>query len=128
MNIKNLAGAALNTFTPVKNVNGTERAIKSENTHERDADGQPFYQKQQKKKAKMSREQVERAITTLNAKHFMKDMNWTATLIDDNGFFYAEVKDPEGLIIRKMAEYDLWELLEAQATETPKGNLLKRTA
>lgn len=127
MNVKNFLGSnqLLNGITPTSGVN---RAIKSESTHDRDANGQALFQEQKKKK-KMTREQAVNAITILNAKHFMLDMKWTALLVDDNGFYYAEVVDQDQKQIRKISEFDLWELLEPQTTtETQKGNLLKRTA
>lgn len=129
MNVKNLAGSAIiNSLPATKGVNASERTIKSESTHDRDANGQAMYQKN-KKKEKMNREQAEKAIATLNAKIFMTDMNWVAVLIDDNGFYYAEVKDQRDNVIRKIAEFDLWEVFATPATEhTQKGNLLKRTA
>lgn len=129
MNVKNLAGSAIiNTLPPVKGANATEKTIKSESTHDRDANGQMLYQ-QNKKKEKMTREQAEKAIALLNAKQFMTDMKWAAMLIDDNGYYYAEVKDAEGQLIRKIAETDLWDVFDMPATEnSQKGNLLKKTA
>lgn len=129
MNIKNLAGnAIINSLPATKGANASEKAIKSEMTHDRDANGQAMYQRN-KKKEKMSREQAEKAIELLNAKHFMTDMKWVAVLIDEDGFYYAEVKDQTENVIRKIAEFDLWEVFETPVTEnTQKGNLLKRTA
>lgn len=129
MNVKNLAGSAIiNSLPPTQHAPET-KAIKSENTHDRDANGQQQYQKQQKKKEKMTREQAEKAIANLNAKHFMTDMKWVAFLVEDEGFFYAEVKDQNEALIRKIAEADLWEVFETPVNETStKGNLLKRTA
>lgn len=129
MNVKNMAGnAIINSLPATKGANASEKAIKSEMTHDRDANGQAMYQKN-KKKEKMSREQAEKAIATLNAKTFMTDMKWVAVLIDDNGFFYAEVKDQEQNVIRKIAEFDLWDVFDLPTAEnSQKGNLLKRTA
>lgn len=129
MNVKNLAGnAIINSLPATKGANASEKTIKSEMTHDRDANGQAMYQKN-KKKEKMTREQAEKAIAILNTKPFMNDMKWSAVLLDDNGFFYAEVKDQQDNVIRKIAEFDLWEIFDTPATEhSQKGNLLKRTA
>lgn len=129
MNVKNLAGnAIINSLPATKGANASEKTIKSEMTHDRDANGQAMYQKN-KKKEKMTREQAEKAIENLNAKHFMTDMKWAAVLVDEDGFYYAEVKDQTDNVIRKIAEFDLWEVFETPAAEhTQKGNLLKRTA
>ncbi|WP_409479223.1 hypothetical protein [Pseudobdellovibrio sp. HCB154] len=129
MNVKNLAGNAIINTLPSTQQQPETKAIKSENTHDRDANGQQLYQKQQKKKEKMTREQAEKAIANLNAKHFMLDMKWVAVLVEDEGYFYAEVKDQSQNLIRKIAEHDLWEVFETPTNETSqKGNLLKRTA
>lgn len=129
MNVKNLAGNAIINTLPSVQQQPETKTIKSENTHDRDANGQQQYQKQQKKKEKMNREQAEKAIANLNAKHFMIDMKWVAVLVEDEGRFYAEVKDQEANLIRKIAEADLWEVFETPANEaSQKGNLLKRTA
>lgn len=130
MNIKNLAGnAIINSLAPTREASATDKAIKPESAHDRDANGQAQYQKQHKKKEKMSREQATIAVATLNAKPFMNDMKWVATLIEDNGFYYAEVKDQQENTIRKIAEFDLWELIESSSVEnSSKGNLLRRTA
>ena len=130
MNVKNLAGSAIiNTLPSTNAASAADKTIKSESTHDRDANGQSMYE-QNKKKQKMTREQAEKAIANLNAKHFMLDMKWVATLVDEEGYFYAEVKDPEDKVIRKIAEFDLWEMYETSSVETKsqKGNLLKRTA
>lgn len=129
MNVKNLAGNAIINTLPSTQQAPETKAIKSENTHDRDANGQQQYQQQQKKKEKMTREQAEKAVGNLNAKHFMLDMKWVAVLTEDNGYFYAEVKDQSESLIRKIAERDLWEVFETPTHETSqKGNLLKRTA
>lgn len=130
MNVKNLAGSAIiNTLPTTKGVSAADKTIKSESTHDRDANGQAMYQKN-KKKEKMTREQALAAIANLNAKNFMTDMKWMACLVEDNGFFYAEVKDQNENVIRKLAEFDLWDVFETSSNETTsqKGNLLKRTA
>lgn len=129
MNVKNLAGNAIINTLPSTQQPPDTKAIKSESTHDRDANGQQQYQKQRKKKEKMTLEQAEKAIANLNAKHFMTDMKWIAVLIDDEGYFYAEVKDQNENLIRKIGEADLWEVFETPINETSqKGNLLKRTA
>jgi hypothetical protein len=129
MNVKNLAGSAIIHTLPSTQGPSESKAIKFESTHDRDANGQMQYEKQQKKKQRMTRDQVEKAITILNAKTFMTEMNWVASLIEDNGFFFAEVKDTNQNLIRKMSEFDLWEVFETPANEQSQtGNLLKRTA
>ena len=97
---------AISTTTP--KVSGLAKPIKSsESSPEKDANGQEFYSKQQRKKERMSDEQFEKAIGILREKKFMKDMNWLVEIFSDNGFRYAWVKDHEGVTIRKIAEFDV---------------------
>jgi len=132
MNIKGLVNASTitNGVAPVAGPSA-QKEIKSEMTHDRDANGQEFFQKQQKKKQKMTREEAEKAVAQINAKHFMKDMHWVANLLEENGYFFAVVKDQSEVTIRKISEYDLWDALDVSyltEIETSKGNLLRRTA
>lgn len=108
-----------------------QKEIKSDMTHDRDGNGQELYQKQQKKKQKMTREQAVAAVSKMNAKQFMKDMSWTVDLVEDEGYFFALVVDSSANVIRKISEFDLWDSLDASylnEKETSKGNLLRRTA
>ncbi len=128
MNIKNYLGAAT-VSTPTPKVSNIERPIKSsESSPEKDANGQQFYSKQNQKKEKMTDEQFAKAVILLKAKPFMTEMNWLVEIFNDNGLRYAWVKDQEGTTIRKIAEYDLWDVFETSPAEPNKGQLLKKTA
>ncbi len=128
MNIKNFLGATA-VSTPTPKVSNIERPIKSsESSPEKDANGQQFYSKQKQKKEKMSDEQFAEAVVLLKAKPFMKDMNWLVEIFIDNGLRYAWVKDQQGTTIRKIAEFDLWDVFETSPAEPNKGQLLKKTA
>lgn len=127
MNIKNFLG----NLSPITQVNSgvkVERQIKTDDTQERDANGQEQYQKQQKKKEKMSEEQFDKAIALLREKHFVKDMHWVVLAVMDNDLKYALIQDSNGKEIRRISEYDLWEIFEDQSTDQTKGQLLKKTA
>lgn len=125
MNIKNLIGNSA-PITPAKSVAKVDRQIKTDNTADRDANGQQFYQKE-KKKERMTKEQFEKAIALLREKHFIKDMNWSVMPVNEGDIKYASVQDSSGNLIRKIIEYDLWEIFDEVAEET-KGQLLKKTA
>lgn len=129
MNIKGLIGTNQITNGPsaAESVQKKERLIKSENTEERDANGQELYSKQQQKK-KMSKEQFQIALDLLNKKTFMTDMKWTAFEVIEGDFFYAEVRSESGEVIRRMSEFDLWEVFEDYSVNENKGQLLKKTA
>jgi hypothetical protein len=132
MNVKNLLGLGISPTerATTQSLQKVDRTIKSDNTNDRDANGQQFYDGQEKKKhAKMTREQFLRALAILNEKAFMKEMLWTAFEINDNNYFYADVRDTKSNTIRKIGESDLWELFEdVRPGEEKKGQLLKKTA
>lgn len=125
MNIKNLIGNSA-PITPANSVAKVDRQIKTDNTADRDANGQQFYQKE-KKKEKMTKEQFDKAIAMLKEKHFIKDMHWSVMPVNEGDIKYALVQDQAGNTIRKIIEYDLWEIFDEVAEET-KGQLLKKTA
>ena len=126
MNIKNLLG--LNTaVTPVARSATADRPIKSQASQERDANGQEFYSKQQKKE-KMTAEQFKKALELLKQKPFIKELNWVVIAHLEDGFQFAWVQDQSGNSIRKIAEYDLWEIFDSTAQIPNKGQLLKKTA
>lgn len=126
MNIKNLIGNSA-PITPVTSAAKVDRPIKTDNATDRDANGQQFYQKE-KKKEKMTQEQFDKAIAMLREKHFVKDMNWSVTPINEGHIKYAWVQDQAGNSIRKIIEFDLWEIFDEIGTEETKGQLLKKTA
>jgi len=127
MNIKNLIG--INTaLTPTGQTGKIDKQIKSESSHEdRDANGQQLYEKK-KKKDKMTEEQFQKALSLLREKKFVKEMNWIVTSEIHNDVKYAWVKDQNEVTIRKIIEFELWELFEDPQTDSTKGQLLKKTA
>ncbi len=126
MNIKNLLGPA-STVTSVNQSSKVDRQIKTDSSHERDANGQQFYQKE-KQKEKMTQEQFDKAIALLREKHFVKDMNWVVMACAEGDIKFAWVQDRNGQTIRKIIEYDLWEVFDDVNHEETKGQLLKKTA
>jgi len=129
MNIKGLINSNLisNGIKPSDNIKIKDRPIKSDHTEDRDANGQALYFKN-KKKQRMTKEQFEKALAILNQKPFMTDMKWRAFGIVENDFFYAEVKSEDGVLIRRMSEFDMWELFEEPAVDENKGQLLRKSA
>ncbi len=126
MNIKNLIGNAA-PVAPAKEASRVERQIKTENTNDRDPNGQQ-YQQQQRQKERMTQEQFEKAVALLREKHFIKDMNWHVTATEENGLKFAWVQDLKGQTIRKISELDLWEMFDDVTHTETKGQLLKKTA
>ena len=126
MNIKNLIGNIGQVTSPAAAAKA-DRLIKTDNTQDRDANGQQMYHKERKKE-KMTDEQFEKAVAILREKHFIKDMNWIVLTSEENGVKYACVQDSAGNSIRKIIEFDLWEVFDDVKSEETKGQLLKKTA
>lgn len=126
MNIKNLLGNTI-PIGATPSVNKADRPIKMESATDRDPSGQNYSQ-QERKKEKMTDEQFEKAIAILKEKHFVKDMNWVVEAVTENDLKYAWVKDSSGNTIRKISELDLWEIFDDVKFESPKGQLLKKSA
>ena len=113
--------------SPATSAAKVERPIKTDSSHDRDPQGQQYSQ-QEKQKEKMTAEQFEKALTILRKKDFIKDMNWLVSSITENDVRYAWVKDSQGETIRKIIEFDLWEIFNDSNVEETKGQLLKKTA
>ncbi len=129
MNVKGLVNQNLISggLKSTKDINQKERPIKSDNTEDRDANGQEFYSKN-KKRQRMTLEQFKKALAILNQKPFMLEMKWLAHEVCENDFYFADVISADGIVIRRMSEFDLWEMFEEQPVDTNKGQLLKKSA
>lgn len=125
MNIKGLNSLAI-PVVPRKD----EKQIKSDgSTHDRDAQGQYFHQKKEKKKDKMTDEQFDSALALLNKKGFMTEMSWTAKKIENEEIKFAQVTSATGEVIRTISEFDMWDVFSDESSgDSKKGQLLKRTA
>jgi hypothetical protein len=55
-------------------------------------------------------------------------MNWIVDSEIMNDVKYAWVKDQNDQTIRKIIEFELWELFEDPKPDSTKGQLLKKTA
>lgn len=126
MNIRNMLGNTA-TIAPATSAAKVERPIKTDSSNDRDPQGQQYSQ-QEKQKEKMTDEQFEKATAILREKNFIKDMNWAVSRFTENDVKYAWVKDLQGNTIRKIIEYDLWEIFSDSNVEETKGQLLKKTA
>ncbi len=103
------------------------RAIKSDNTHDRDANGQQTFDDQNKEhREPMNEEQLEKALEHLRQLAVVKEHNWVIELFVAENKKFVLVKDPNGNVIRRIPELELWTL--PVDSSDPKGQLLKKTA
>ena len=124
MNIKGFIPNIL-PDTKVRSIEATGKTIKSDETHDRDANGQESFSQNQEHKEPMNEEQLEKAMEQLRNLPSTKEHKWTVDLeFEENGRFVV-VKDNLGNVIRKIPELELWSLPSA---DSPRGQLLKRSA
>jgi uncharacterized FlaG/YvyC family protein len=126
MNIKGLLGNMLPT-SPIRGASKTERAIKSDSTTDRDANGQQAGGGNQQHREPMTDEQIQKALEQLRNLPAVKEHNWTVelTLLENKKFVL--IKDSSGTVIRRIPELDLW-TLPAAGEPGAKGQLLKKSA
>ena len=124
MNIKGLVNSI--SPTDIRPVEKTERTIKSDETHDRDANGQQtFGQNQEQQREPMSDDQLEKAMQHLRDLPATKEHKWQISLdVSEKGKFVL-VKDNLGNVIRRIPELELWTL---PSDQSPKGQLLKKAA
>jgi hypothetical protein len=128
MNIKGLLGNMVTS--PIRNKEGTqrtERAIKSDMTHDRDANGQQAYdQNKKKQQGPMSEEQFKKATEYLANLSSVKEHGWTVDTVVENSIRIVLVKDATGSVLRRIPEAELWTLPFDKDVRT--GQLLKKSA
>lgn len=127
MDIKN----ALNSVLPpnLRPKEHVERTIKSDSTTDRDADGRTPYDQggQNEKRGPMSDEQMKKALDHLRGLQAVKDHQLTIELVTkDDGKRFVLIKEPDGKVVRRIFEHELWSLQAVQ--DTDKGQLLRKTA
>lgn len=126
MNIKSLVGIQPNE---IRHSVKTERTIKSDSSHERDANGQQSFQEQKRENHEsMNEEQLNKALEHLRNLSATKEHKWTVQLIAENEASnrHVVIKDNMGNIIRSIPEYELWTL--PVDLEDKKGQLLQKSA
>lgn len=112
----------------LQGVNKTEKAIKSESTTDRDANGQMAGgdQQQQQSRDPMTDEQFEKALEALRATSAVKDNGLSVEKSESEGKKIALIKDPTGKVIRRIMEAELWTLSAVKKGD--RGQILSKTA
>jgi len=125
MNIKGLLGNILPT-SPIRPASKTEKAIKSDSTSDRDANGQQAGGGEQHREP-MTDEQIQKALEQLRNLPVVKEHQWTVELTFIENKKFVLIKDTNGTVIRRIPELDLWTLPSA-GDPGAKGQLLKKSA
>lgn len=125
MNIKGFIPNILG-INDVRNVESIGKTIKSDEAHDRDANGQESYsQNNSDQYGPMSDEQLAASLEHLQNLPAFKEHKWTAHLESLSEGRFVFVKDNLGNVIRRIPERDLWSL---PSGDSPRGQLLKRSA
>lgn len=129
MNVKGLLGNMITT--PIRNGDGTsvnkvEKTIKSDESHDRDPNGQQSFGDQRKDQGPMSDEQFEQALILMQSLPSVKEHSWKVEKLLENEKRFLIVKDNMGKVVRRIPEADLWSLPFDKDART--GQLLKKSA
>ncbi len=112
-------------FKEVRSVEKAGQAIKSDETHDRDANGQEAFGEKQDHHEPMSDEQIKTAMDQLRNLSVAKEHKWTVHLEIKEAARFVVIKDNLGNVIRKIPELELWSLPQDSSA---KGQILKRSA
>ena len=127
MNIKGLLGNMITS--PIRSKDGqskVERTIKSDSSHDRDANGQQSYQQNKKQQGPMSDEQFQKAVAYLLALPSIKEHKWLVETVVEDSLRVLLIKDNLGNLVRRIPESELWSLPFDKDVRT--GQLLKKSA
>lgn len=125
MDIKNV----LNSVLPI-NLRAKERvdqSIKAGTTTDRDANGQQAG-KEKEQHEPMTEEQLKKAMELLKTFPAVKEHNLSVELVESGNKKFILLKEPNGKIIRRIPEEELWTLQGMKDSESKKGQLLRKTA
>ncbi len=130
MDIKN----ALNAILPLqlRAKAAPDRTLKAGNSTDRDANGQASYEQQKKQQnhhEPMSEEQMKKALDHIKEFPAIKEHNLTVEMVEQDGKRFVYLKEPDGKILRRIHESELWTLpIMTESDPKKTGQLLRRTA
>lgn len=128
MNIKGLLGNMVTS--PIRANEGApkvDRTIKSDSTHDRDANGQQLFdQNKKQQQGPMSDEQFKKAVEYLENLPSIKEHSWRVEQFLEGTVRFLLVKDNLGQLVRRIPESELWTLPFDKDVRT--GQLLKKSA
>ena len=128
MDIKNALNAILPITNRVREV--SQRSLKTGTTSDRDANGQQQYQQQNQNQQRgpMSDEQFKKALEYLQSLDVFKEHSLSIEVIESKSKKIVILKEPDGKVLRRINEEELWTLQVMQNEPQKKGQLLRKTA
>lgn len=103
-----------------------EKTIKSGSTTDRDANGQQTGSGEERPHEPMSDEQFEKALAHLRGLPVVKDHGLEIEVQTLNDKRFVLLKEPNGKVVRRIPELELWDLLRVKPNE--KGQILRKSA
>jgi hypothetical protein len=124
MDIRNIT----KIFNPlaIKGKDRVEKGIKSDNTGEREGNGQMPSGGDSEHREAMSDEQFEQALEHLKKHQIFKDNHLELIVQNIDAKRFVIIREPNGKVLRRIAETELWSLQAIKDNE--KGQLLSKTA
>lgn len=124
MDIKHLGNNIIPTVNAIKAP--SVREMRSEHTTDRDANGQQGQQSGEHPQA-LTEEELEKAIQYLKTLAGIKENGLYVKLARINGRAFVIIEEPNGKIVRRIPETDLFHLLQRSKDDSNKtGNLLDK--
>jgi hypothetical protein len=123
MDIRGIAKIFNPFATP--SIKRVEKNIKSDNTHDRDGNGQMPSGNDSEQRESMSDEQFEQALTNLKKHQVFKDNHLEVVVQNIDSKKIIIIKEPNGKVVRRISESELWSLQNVKDNE--KGQLLSKT-
>ncbi|MDB2425999.1 hypothetical protein N9W41_00475 [bacterium] len=120
MNVKTITNN-LSSIVPQKKTEDT-KAVKSEHSQDRDADGRKE-REEQPKKEHFTDEEVLRALNYLKNLEGIKTNNLQVSFENTDSQIIFYLKEPSGKVIRRLIGPDVWNLM---ISEAEKGHLLDK--
>lgn len=114
------------TINTVKSIEKVDRSIQTDSSHDRDPNGQPGYDQNQKNNEPLTEEEIQNAMEHLKDLPFVKEHGWQIEMAMEGLTRFVLVKDDRGQLIRRFPESDLRTL--PLDLDDKKGQLLKKTA
>lgn len=125
MDIKRTIGS-IHLPNQVKPASPTEKPLQMGSTTDRDANGQMAQGGNQEHHPPMTDEQLQEALEHIKNIQGIKDNNLTVFLLKENDKNFIIVKDPDGKVVRRIPEQELWTL--SKFKDSPKAQIFNKVA
>lgn len=130
MDVKNILGPIIPSQIHNQRVSSADKSIKAGSTTDRDANGQMAHDhKKEDPKPPMTEEQLEKAVEHIKNLPGIKEHHLKVELVDQNGKRFIILCEPDGKMIRKIPEIELWSLPVIDSlSPDKKGQILRKSA